>query len=110
MFGLEMDQVAKIKVIGVGGGGNNAVNRMIEEGLKNVEFIAVNTDKQALALSKAGQKIQIGDMLLSCENGEDENKNNGNIHDPHRICKCGKKSKCPCQNKEAGNGCKKMIP
>ena len=48
MFGLEMDQLAKIKVIGVGGGGNNAVNRMIESGLKGVEFIVANTDLQVL--------------------------------------------------------------
>ncbi len=55
--------VAQIKVIGVGGGGNNAVNRMIDFGLKGVEFISVNTDKQALLSSQAGQKIQIGDKL-----------------------------------------------
>lgn len=58
-----MEQVAQIKVIGVGGGGNNAVNRMIESGLKGVEFIAVNTDKQALFTSKAEHKVQIGDKL-----------------------------------------------
>lgn len=62
-FEFEVDQTAIIKVIGVGGGGNNAVNRMIDFGLKGVEFISVNTDKQALYLSKAGQKIQIGDKL-----------------------------------------------
>ncbi len=62
-FDVDVQQFAQIKVIGCGGGGNNAVNRMILEGLKNVEFIAVNTDKQALALSKASQKIQIGDKL-----------------------------------------------
>lgn len=62
-FDVDIQQFAQIKVIGCGGGGNNAVNRMIENGLKNVEFIAVNTDKQALALSKATQKIQIGDKL-----------------------------------------------
>ena len=45
--GLEMDQLAKIKVIGLGGGGGNAVNRMIESGVKGVEFIAANTDQQA---------------------------------------------------------------
>ena len=60
MFGLEMDQLAKIKVIGVGGGGNNAVNRMIESGLKGVEFIVANTDLQVLDKSKASKKIQIG--------------------------------------------------
>lgn len=62
-FDVEMQQFAQIKVIGCGGGGNNAVNRMIKGGLKNVEFIAVNTDKQALMLSQASQKIQIGDKL-----------------------------------------------
>ena len=63
MFGLEMDQVAKIKVIGVGGGGNNAVNRMIESGVKGVEFIVANTDLQVLNCSKAPTKIQIGENL-----------------------------------------------
>lgn len=62
-FDVEVQQFAQIKVIGCGGGGNNAVNRMIKGGLKNVEFIAVNTDKQALMLSQASQKIQIGDKL-----------------------------------------------
>ena len=52
-FDMEMQQFADIKVIGVGGGGNNAINRMIEAGLKGVEFIAVNTDAQALYLSRA---------------------------------------------------------
>lgn len=54
---------ATIKVVGVGGGGGNVVNRMIESGLRGVEFIAVNTDKQALELSKANKKIQIGEKL-----------------------------------------------
>ncbi|HHV98490.1 MAG TPA: cell division protein FtsZ [Clostridiaceae bacterium] len=62
-FDIDMEQFAQIKVIGVGGGGNNAVNRMISAGLRGVEFIAVNTDKQALFLSKANTKIQIGDKL-----------------------------------------------
>lgn len=57
------EPLANIKVIGVGGGGNNAVNRMIEAGVKGVEFIAVNSDKQALVLSKAEKKIQIGEKL-----------------------------------------------
>ena len=60
MFGLEMDQLAKIKVIGVGGPGNNAVNRMIESGVKGVDFIVANTDLQVLNNSKATNKIQIG--------------------------------------------------
>ncbi|MGI6413850.1 MAG: cell division protein FtsZ [Syntrophomonadaceae bacterium] len=62
-FDVEMQQFANIKVIGVGGGGNNAINRMIEAGLKGVEFIAVNTDAQALYLSKAERKIQVGEKL-----------------------------------------------
>lgn len=63
---LEFDTnepIATIKVIGVGGGGNNAVNRMIEHGVQGVEFIAVNTDSQALNLSKAQTKLQIGEKL-----------------------------------------------
>ncbi|MDI9512134.1 MAG: cell division protein FtsZ [Caldicoprobacterales bacterium] len=62
-FDIDMDQFATIKVVGVGGGGNNAVNRMIEHGLKGVDFISVNTDKQALYVSQATQKIQIGEKL-----------------------------------------------
>ncbi|PAB58835.1 cell division protein FtsZ [Anaeromicrobium sediminis] len=62
-FDVDMEQFAQIKVVGVGGGGNNAVNRMIESQLKGVQFIAVNTDKQALFTSKAEYKIQIGDKL-----------------------------------------------
>ncbi len=58
-----MDGTATIKVIGVGGAGNNAINRMVEAGIKNVEFIAVNTDRQALQLSKANSRIQIGEKL-----------------------------------------------
>ena len=58
-----MDGTATIKVIGVGGAGNNAVNRMIETGIKGVDFIAVNTDRQALQKSKAGTKIQIGEKI-----------------------------------------------
>ena len=52
-----------IKVIGVGGGGNNAVNRMIEAGIKSAKFVAVNTDLQALSMSRAEHRIQIGDKL-----------------------------------------------
>jgi cell division protein FtsZ len=58
-----LDGTATIKVIGVGGAGNNAVNRMIEADIRGVEFIAVNTDKQALDVSKAEGRIQIGDKL-----------------------------------------------
>jgi cell division protein FtsZ len=62
-FDSSVDQLAMIKVIGVGGGGNNAVNRMIEHGVQGVEFISVNTDAQALNLSKAEIKMQIGGKL-----------------------------------------------
>ena len=62
-FDLEMEQIAQIKVIGVGGGGSNAVNRMIEAGVQGVEFIAVNTDAQALNRSKAPVRLQIGEKL-----------------------------------------------
>jgi cell division protein FtsZ len=62
-FELETEQFANIKVIGVGGGGNNAVNRMIQAGLKGVEFIAINTDTQALQLVQSNIKIQIGAKL-----------------------------------------------
>ena len=57
------DGTATIKVIGVGGAGNNAVNRMLDLGIKNVDFIAVNTDRQALQKSKANTKIQIGEKI-----------------------------------------------
>jgi len=60
-FDMDQDDFAKIKVIGVGGGGNNAVNRMINAGVKGVEFLVCNTDKQALKNSLAEQKIQIGE-------------------------------------------------
>lgn len=66
MIGFEIDEssdLAKIKVIGAGGGGNNAVNTMIQSQLQGVEFISVNTDKQALKESQAEQKIQIGEKL-----------------------------------------------
>ncbi|CAM3086538.1 cell division protein FtsZ [Filibacter tadaridae] len=62
-FDTNVDALAVIKVIGVGGGGNNAVNRMIEHGVQGVEFIAVNTDAQALNLSSAEVKLQIGGKL-----------------------------------------------
>ena len=66
-FGLDMgpESVVNIKVIGVGGGGNNVVNRMVRTGTKGVEFIAVNTDKQALEASNATSKIQIGEKLTN---------------------------------------------
>jgi len=62
-YEAEMELYAQIKVIGVGGGGSNAVNRMIEAGLKGVDFISVNTDAQALDLAQSGTKLQIGTKL-----------------------------------------------
>ena len=61
----EMENVVQIKVVGVGGGGGNAINRMVSAGVRGVEFIAINTDKAALFLSKADQKIQIGEKTSS---------------------------------------------
>jgi cell division protein FtsZ len=60
---MQAETFARIKVIGVGGGGSNAVNRMIAEGIQGVEFIAVNTDAQALLLSKAPKRVRLGDKL-----------------------------------------------
>ena len=57
------ENVVTLKVIGVGGAGNNVVNRMVKSGTQGVEFIAVNTDKQALSVSNADQKIQIGEKM-----------------------------------------------
>lgn len=88
-FEVDNDGFAKIKVIGVGGGGNNAVNRMIESGVKGVEFIAANTDKQALKASLASTKLQLGEKVtkglgaggnpeigeVSAEESRDEIKN-----------------------------------
>ena len=59
----EVNSFASIKVIGVGGAGTNAVNRMVEAEIRGVDFIAINTDKQALNLSKAMTKLQIGEKL-----------------------------------------------
>ena len=64
-FHEEARNNAKIKVIGVGGGGNNAVNRMIETGVEGVEFIAANTDLQALQMSRAPKKLQLGVKLTN---------------------------------------------
>lgn len=62
-FDVDAGRFAQIKVVGVGGAGNNAISRMIMSGLKGVEFISINTDKQALYISKAGSKMQIGEKL-----------------------------------------------
>lgn len=57
------ESFARIMVVGIGGGGSNAVNRMIEEGLAGIEFTAINTDAQALLLSNAPKRVRIGDKL-----------------------------------------------
>ena len=64
-FGLDtgVENVVRIKVIGGGGGGNNVVNRMVRSGTRGADFVAVNTDKQALNVSSATYKIQIGEKL-----------------------------------------------
>src|SRR4030065_1545351 len=59
----QLESFANIKVVGVGGGGCNAIDRMIDEGLQGVEFIAINTDAQALMLSKAPIRVRIGEKL-----------------------------------------------
>ena len=59
----DFENIVQIKVIGVGGGGGNALDRMVTSGVKCVEFVSVNTDKQALIRSKATQKIQIGEKI-----------------------------------------------
>ncbi len=74
----EMENVVQIKVVGVGGGGGNAVNRMVAAGVRGVEFVAINTDKAALFLSKADQKIQIGEKSASGM-GAGGNPENGRI-------------------------------
>ena len=61
MEAKQSESFARIKVVGVGGGGCNAVNRMIAEGLQGIEFIAINTDAQALLKSKADVRVRIGD-------------------------------------------------
>ncbi len=70
------EDVVQIKVVGVGGGGGNAVNRMVDAGVRGVEFIAINTDKCALIHSKANHKIQIGEKLTKGQ-GAGGNPNNG---------------------------------
>ena len=89
-FGLDMgpDNVVNIKVIGVGGGGNNVVNRMVRSGTKGVEFVAVNTDKQALNVSSATYKIQIGEKLTHGQ-GAGSDPEVGRRHRHWRRTHCG---------------------
>ena len=61
----EFEEVTQIRVIGVGGGGGNAINRMVDAGIQGVDFIAVNTDKHVLVQSKATQKIQLGEKITA---------------------------------------------
>ncbi|MBR3144936.1 MAG: cell division protein FtsZ [Clostridia bacterium] len=74
----DMEKVVCIKVVGVGGGGGNAINRMVAAGVRGVEFVAINTDKAALFLSKADQKIQIGEKS-SLGMGAGGNPENGRM-------------------------------
>lgn len=83
-FETGLDNVVNIKVVGIGGGGNNAVNRMISSGIQGVEFIAINTDKQALQYSGAPTKIQIGEKIT---------KGQGAGSDPLRGQKAAEESK-----------------
>ena len=62
---VQTEGFAQIKVVGVGGGGVNAINRMIAEGIRGVEFVAINTDAQALMLAQAPKRVRIGDKLTS---------------------------------------------
>ena len=66
MMGAPQNYLAVIKVVGVGGGGGNAVNRMVDAGLKGVEFLAVNTDAQALLLSDADLRLDHCQVVLGC--------------------------------------------
>ena len=89
MLDFDLDsQLAAIKVVGVGGAGNNAVNRMVDYGLKGVEFIAVNTDRQALYLSKAATRIQIGENkhIRLTGNGTSGSFRRADARHNRRIC------------------------
>ena len=87
------DKVVKIKVIGVGGAGNNVINRMIASDVKGVEFVAVNTDKQDLEKSKCKNKVQIGEKLTGGmgagskpDIGQKSAEESKNIrHEPERV-------------------------
>src|SRR4026208_2137073 len=84
MAGAPQNYLAVIKVIGVGGGGVNAVNRMIDAGLKGVEFVAVNTDAQALLMSDADVKLDIGRDLTRGLGGGREHVVGRNAAESHR--------------------------
>ncbi len=119
---------ARIKVIGVGGGGGNAVNRMIDAGIKNVEFIVANTDVQALNDSKAPVKLQLGSRLTrGLGAGADPSigreaaiEDTEKIMDVprgirHGVCddgawrrnrnRCGTRNCCPCHRNGRPDGC-----
>ena len=85
----ESAEVVDIKVVGVGGGGGNAVNRMVDAGMKSVEFVAVNTDKQVLMKSRASHRIQIGEKLT---------KGGGAGGDPETGAKAAEESRDEIQN------------
>ena len=88
----EMESVARIRVVGVGGGGSNAVNRMIEASVNGVDFIAINTDNQALLLSDAPTRVRIGEKLTRGLGAgghpeQGENAANESIEDLHEVLK-----------------------
>ncbi len=89
-FAMEtgVENVVSIKVVGIGGGGNNVVNRMVADGVKGVEFVAVNTDKQVLNASGANYKIQIGEKLTGGKGaGANRRWAQGSRGEPHQLAK-----------------------
>ena len=84
----QAETFARIKVVGVGGGGSNAVNRMIEEGIQGVEFVAINTDAQALMLSKAPTRVRIGNKLTRAASERAATRKSGESppRNPLRTC------------------------
>lgn len=114
MLDEEMDEnVTTIKVIGVGGGGGNAVNRMVSDGLQGVEFIAMNTDQQALAKNHAATKVQLGSKLTkgrgagadpeigqrAAEESKDEIANALKFPDGVYHCRYGRRNRHRCSTR-----------
>ena len=89
MLGAPQHYLAVIKVVGVGGGGCNAVNRMIDAGLKGVEFIAINTDAQSLLLSDADVKLDIGRQLTRGLGAGSDPEVGRQAAEDHRVARVG---------------------
>ena len=99
MLDEEMDEnVTTIKVIGVGGGGGNAVNRMVSDGLQGVEFIAMNTDQQALAKNHAATKVQLGSKLTKGR-GAGADKCAQGLPDGVYHCRYGRRNRHRCSTR-----------